>query len=162
MKLAKTIFAFLFFVTIAKASTFVGNGGNAGDVELQVTITQLTKTLTDIANRGEDHEGKLCKCEKVLNSHKICDSLQALNQRQVYYCGDTLSKNASDIVKLIQSKEGVQVVWTSERIDVLEKNGERQADAVAQQNGKLGSKIYLNKEQFLSLTDYERIFLITA
>lgn len=32
-------------LSLAKASTFVGNGGNAGDVELEVTLSQITSTL---------------------------------------------------------------------------------------------------------------------
>ncbi len=164
MKFITTTMLTFLFMTNALASTFVGNGGNAGDVELQVTLSQLTKTLSEIAASTDDHQGELCRCQKVMNTHKICDSLESLSRRQVYYCGDTLSQKADELLKLIQSPAGVQVVWTEEEIDVMEKSGERRADAVAQftqASGKKGSKIFLNQHQFLSLKDYERIFLLS-
>lgn len=159
IKILKGFFSLiLVFAVSAKASTFVGNGGNAGDVELQVTLSQVNRTLSEITASGEDSQGLLCRCQDVMKSHKMCDSLAALNQRQIYYCGDTLSQKAKDMIELLKSKEGVQFVWTSEAMAANEKERARDADAIAD---RAKNKIYLNREQFLSLQDYERIFLVT-
>lgn len=142
----------------ARASTFVGNGGNAGDIELQVTWVQISKTLDEIVEAGVDTQGLLCRCHEDLQTHKLCDSLIELNQSQTFYCSNTLSQKAAQMRQLLQSNQGVQVVWTSELMSVREKDGVRDADAVVQPKQ---NKIYLNREQFLALKNYERIFLLT-
>lgn len=156
-KLLQMICVFVFLVQASYASTFIGNGGNAGDIELQITFSQLSRTLSEISSLGEDNQGVLCRCQDVMNAHKMCDSLSSLDQRQVYYCGDTLSAKAKEMEQLLNSKQGVQVVWTSELMSVNESSGIRDADAVANQQQ---NKIYLNRDQFLSLRDYERIYLL--
>ena len=142
----------------AMASTFVGNGGNAGDVELQVTLSQITNTLNTIVNAPEDENEKLCQCERILEQHKVCESLKNSNQRQTYFCADQTASKAKDILKLLESENGLQVVWTSRAMEVTENTGEREADAIANPKAK---KITLNREQFLKLKDYERVFLLS-
>ncbi len=160
----KIIFTFivLSFVQIAIASTFVGNGGNAGDVELQVTIAQISNTLNKVSELSDDEKEKLCRCEKILSEHKVCESLKNISERQSYFCADMTSEKAKDILNLIDNDPevsgGVQFLWTSKSMEVTEKNGDRQADAIANSKTK---KIVLNREQFLKLKDYERIYLIT-
>lgn len=149
---------FLLAVSPVWASTFVGNGGNAGDVELQVTLSQITNTLNYIVSAPEDENEKLCQCERVLEQHKVCESLKNSNQRQNNYCADQTASKAKDILKLLESENGVQVVWTSRSMEVSENTGDREADAIANPKAK---KITLNREQFLKLKDYERVFLLS-
>ncbi len=145
-------------LSLAKASTFVGNGGNAGDVELEVTLSQITSTLNHIISAPEDENEKLCQCERILEQHKVCESLKNSNQRQTYFCADQTASKAKDILKLLESENGVQIVWTSRSMEVSENTGDREADAIANPKAK---KITLNREQFLKLKDYERVFLLS-
>ncbi len=160
----KIIFAavFLFCLQNITASTFVGNGGNAGDVELQVTIAQISNTLSRVTELTDDEKEKLCQCEQILSEHKVCESLKNISERQSYFCADMTAEKAKDILKLIDNgpelSGGVQFLWTSKSMEVTEKNGDRQADAIANAKTK---KIVLNRDQFLKLKDYERIYLIT-
>jgi hypothetical protein len=159
LQTVKNGFFILFLVSSwASASTFIGNGGNAGDVELQITTSQISRTLSEIAGYGPEQDDKICLCEDVMNRHKMCDSLSNLNLIQVQFCGSTLRKNANAILNILNSKHGVEIIWATDRMEVIESSGARDADAVAQPEQQ---KIYLNRDQFLSLKDYERIYLLT-
>jgi hypothetical protein len=156
----KKIFLFLWIVLIAtqaSASTFVGNGGNSTDVELQVTLLQIKKTLSQIQSQPSQAEN-LCRCAESLEGHQICENLKSLNADQNKECRSKLTSSAADMLNLLNHAKGVQFIWTLEAMEVSEKMGRREAEgvAVASEN-----KIFLNREQFLKLKDYERIYLIT-
>ena len=138
------------------ASTFVGNGGNASDVELQVTLLQIKKSLTSLENKYTD--GRLCTCNESLEGHKVCDNLKALTPVQKNFCQIKLSESAPALLNLLNDAKGVQIIWTLESMQVGEKGGDREAEGVAVPSEQ---KIFLNRDQFSSLKDYERIYLVT-
>lgn len=153
--LALTLAAFLSATSFA--STFVGNGGNSSDVELQVTLNQIKKSLSDIQNRNVvDH--KLCTCDESLQGHRVCENLKILSLEQKSFCQKKLSESSAAILKLLDDPKGVQIIWTLESMQVTEKGGDREAEGVAVPSEQ---KIFLNREQFAGLKDYERIYLLT-
>ncbi len=153
--LVLTMAAFLGVTSFA--STFVGNGGNSTDVELQVTLNQIKKSLSDIQNKMDiDH--KLCTCDESLQGHRVCENLKVLSLEQKGFCQKKLSDSAAAILKLLDDPTGVQIIWTLESMQVIEKGGGREAEGVAVPSEQ---KIFLNREQFVGLKDYERIYLLT-
>jgi len=155
------IFATLLIFTMAWqpviASTFVGNGGNSKDVELQVTLLQIQKSLKQIQKDGAQNAA-LCECDPNLEGHKLCEVLKALNADQKKQCKEELFQASNQMLNLLQDPKGVQIIWTLETMQVSEKAGLRQAEGVAVLKEK---KIFLNREEFLNLKDYERIYLVT-
>lgn len=141
----------------AKASTFVGNGGNSKDVELQVTLLQIQKSLKQIQEEGPQNS-TLCECDLNLEGHQLCEVLKSLNTEQKNQCKEELFQASGLMLKLLQDPKGVQIIWTLEAMQVSEKAGLRQAEGVAVVKDK---KIFLNREQFLDLKDYERIYLLS-
>ncbi len=140
-----------------QGSTFVGNGGNSKDVELQVTLLQVQKALKQVQLDGAK-DTALCECDSNLEGHKLCEVLKALNADQKKQCKEDLVQASHQILNLLQDPKGVQIIWTLEAMQVSEKAGLRQAEGVAVLKDK---KIFLNREEFLNLKDYERIFLVT-
>lgn len=161
----KSILLVLLVGAFASASTFVGNGGNAGDLELQVTFSQIRKSLNEIAQKNFN-SAELCRCNESMEGHKICKALKVLNSAQKDFCAATLVTQANPILDLIGRAQlvgqdpvsQVQILWTTEAMQVNEKAGMRDAQAVAVPQEK---KILLDKKQFLDLNDYERIYLLT-
>lgn len=141
----------------ALASTFVGNGGNSKDVELQVTLLQIEKSLKQIQQDGPQNSS-LCECDSNLEGHKLCEVLKALNTEQKKQCKEELFQASNQILNLLRDPKGVQIIWTLETMQVSEKAGLRQAEGVAVLKDK---KVFLNREEFLNLKDYERIYLVT-
>lgn len=141
----------------ASASTFVGNGGNSKDVELQVTLLQIEKSLKQIQQDGSQNS-TLCECDPSLEGHQLCEVLKKLTLDQKKQCKDELSQASSAMLNLLQNPKGVQIIWTLETMQVSEKGGLRQAEGVAVLKEK---KIFLNRDEFLNLKDYERIYLLT-
>lgn len=153
------ILSLLFILNSANtyASTFVGNGGNTGDVELQVTINQVKKSLQTIKN-GNYKPGDLCVCLENMQKHPVCESLKSLNENQINFCEKTLQSNAQEMLKLLIGNQTIQFQWTSLPMQVEEKFGLREAEGVARPSERT---IFLNKSQFMKLKDFERIFLLT-
>jgi hypothetical protein len=150
-----SILSILTLSITAYPSTFVGNGGNAGDVELKVTQNQIIEVFEYISK--EDKKSlELCKCNEVLEGHGTCEILNQLNDEQRKFCGDFIVSKASEILSLMKNNQ-VQFRWTHEDIDVKESYGLRAADAVT--NKKL-NEITLNKKRFIELKSYERLFLL--
>ncbi len=158
MKMIITLLTLMtLIVPTTQANTFIGNGGNAGDVELQVTLLQIKRSLTEIVEK-KYKVNQLCTCDESMEGHKICDALKALTIEQLAYCEKTLVNHATEFLNFINGRAGVQILWTKEAIEVNELLGSREALAVTQPNEKT---ILLNREDFLNLRDYERIFLLT-
>ncbi|WP_413288648.1 hypothetical protein [Bdellovibrio sp. HCB337] len=139
------------------ASTFVGNGGNAGDIELQMTLGQVQESLYFI-NRDKDVEGrKLCVCTETFEGRPICDMLKQLNEEQVRFCAQYVEERASEIERILNTKDQVSFSWTHQNIEVQETHSLRGADAVT--NPKEMS-MTLNQKRFLEMDSDERLFLI--
>ena len=118
----------------------------------------IKKSLSEIQNQPASENKNLCSCTAALEGHRICENLKALDSAQKNYCQIKLASSSSTLLELLNSSRGVQIIWTVDSLQVAEKAGEREAEGVA---FPLEQKIFLNREQFLALKDYERIYLLT-
>lgn len=152
---ALTFFIFVSMVNAAFASTFVGNGGNSGDIEVQVTKKEIVDTLTMIAKNKSDPELKLCTCYPALEGHPICQVLKKLTPAQVQYCAKFTQDNSGKLGAAISS---AKFKWSNSSMEVAESSGLNSMDAVANFGQK---QITLQQERFLSMKNYERVFLLS-
>lgn len=143
-----------FFCVSASAGTFVGNGGNASDVELYVSRMIIEKTLLKISE-DKDAASKLCRCEGEYAQYPACKSLEKLNEEQVSFCGKFISDRAAALSNLLKST--VRIQWTDQVLLVKENGSTMPVDALAIYNDKT---ILINKENYLNLTSNERNFLL--
>ncbi len=153
---------FLFLVVCISvfsfASTYVGNGGNAGDVEARVAISQIQQTLKAISANSTDRGYPLCHCSELFKRHPLCDSLNQLTKEQTTYCGDVLSAQLPQLLSILENPNSFQIIWTHEPIEVMEGQQKVAVDAVTQTGLR---QITLNKKRFLEMQPYEREFLLT-
>lgn len=144
------------FVGAAHASTFVGNGGNAGDVEWLVTLKQISVGYETIATNNPDDE-TLCTCSGSYTNSSICDALNSLTKPQRLYCGATLKQLLPQLRPLVRDPNTVHVTWTTDSIDVLEDGRRRNVDAVTD---RTRGTVTMNNERFREMNPSERVFLI--
>ncbi len=154
----KKIFISLFLIGCslqAAESTFVGNGGNAGDVELHVSKLVLEKTLQAIS---EDQlaEDTLCRCDGIYAQYPACKSLEKLNEEQAKFCGKFIKDRSAGLLQLLAKSE-VTIQWTEEALRVKENNANLPVDAITIYANKA---IMINKENYLRLESNERNFLL--
>jgi hypothetical protein len=139
----------------APASTFVGNGGGQGDVELAVTKRQLRETIEVIqAETGTE----LCRCNPTFENRSVCDALAALSEPERKYCGEMLRLQAPEFLRLLEGSSGVTIRWTHDEIEVQDRGRPLAVDAVTD---RAKSEITLNVDRFMKLRPYERVFLLT-
>lgn len=136
------------------SSTFVGNGGNAGDLELKVTKEVLTRTIEMIRD-SESTGSELCSCPVEFNEHPYCANIDSLKDSQKVYCGEFIKSQAVPLLNQIQK---ANFVWTDAELTVKERGSVLSVDAIADYRGK---KILLNKDRFLKLASFERNFLVS-
>ncbi len=152
-------FAILILVAVsAKASTFVGNGGNAGDVELLATVRQLVMTVSSMDSSVEKVEPIQCKCSEEFGNHPTCESLTALTLEQAKFCADFLTEKVSELKNLLDPFDQTRVTWAHEEMTVVENNQHRAVEAVA--NPQTG-QLTINQEMFTEMRRFERLFLLT-
>lgn len=155
MRFALISFIYLFLASEAFPSTFVGNGGNAGDVELQVTKNQVLEVLQYIEKQKGDNP-KLCTCANVLEGHGTCEILNGLNPEQRLFCTNFIVNKSSEIIKMIK-QNAINFRWTHDSIEVQENSELQAVDAVTNYETKV---ILINKPRFLEMKSYERLFLL--
>lgn len=159
MKLFILIIVFVAHFKTVSASTFVGNGGNVGDVELQVALRQLTDVSAQLLEEkglSEDLES-LCTCPKDLQSHPMCEPLINLNTKKEEFCRQFLKSKIANLNLLLKSKASLEIRWTNENIDVRDQNYLRAADAVMNWQNKV---LIINQNRFVRFKQSERVFLI--
>lgn len=152
----KVLLSSLFAVAVfaqTPSSTFVGNGGSAGDLELKVTKEVLTKTI-EIIRDDETAGAELCACPDRYKEHPYCANVDSLKKTQKEFCGDFIKTQA---VQLLESLQQANFVWTDSSLTVKEQGSVMSVDAVADFRAK---KIVLNRDRFLKMESAERNFLI--
>lgn len=138
------------------ASTFIGNGGQAGDVELAVSLKQLRSAVERIESIKQDDPNKhLCECPEDYSDHNLCEVIEKLNVEQKRFCDKFILKQLS---KLDKASTETQFEWVESSMLNKNKLGVRVVDAVAQKDKK---KIYIDQVRFIDLTPSKRLFLLT-
>jgi hypothetical protein len=161
----------IFLSSVSGASTFVGNGGNVGDVELQMTLQQLSETFSIIANNEDEAQKDLCVCTRTYEGRPLCDVLKRLTAPQVKFCSRYVQLKASELALTLKKKDRIQFTWTDEPIQVREGiPSERAGEKDDREEGRLRSvdavtnikdmSMTLNQKSFLQMTPDERTFLV--
>lgn len=154
----------IFILTLAfiiaqqvQASTFVGNGGNAGDLELQMTLKQMQEIFYFLNRDRDIADQNLCICKEKFAGRPVCDMLKDLNAEQVRFCSKYLTLHAQELEKLADPQGSVNFSWTHQPIEVRENSHLRGVDAVTNFQRK---SMILNQARFLQMAPEERVFLI--
>jgi hypothetical protein len=152
------ISASIFWLPLAAASTFVGNGGSAGEVETRVSVAHLTDVLSVIEKLHDQSSEELdiCRCADEFQNHAMCAPIRELNKTQRRFCSGTLEKKSADLHALVSGSE-IRLVWTNDQMEVSEGGQRRVVDAVADRAART---ITLNQNRFLQMKPYERLFLL--
>lgn len=138
------------------ASTFIGNGGQTGDVELAVSLKQVRGAVERIETlKQEDPHKRYCVCPENYADHNLCEIIQKLTEDQKQYCDKFV---LTQLQKLARASQTTQFEWVQSAMVNQNKIGERVVDAVAQKDKKL---IYIDQEKFVDLTQSKRMFLLT-
>lgn len=132
-------------------NTFVGNGGNAGDLELQITLNQIQATIKTIDGSSVN----LCECPEEYEGRAICKYLANMNDEQKKFCQKILSTKSTEVSQLIPK---LKFTWVDSYMAVKQSGGDRLSDAIAQSETK---NIILNLDKFLSLKPSDRVFLVS-
>ncbi len=151
------ISALILITRLSEASTFVGNGGSPGDVELLVAKKQITETL-EIIGAKDFSQGSLCQCVADFQNDSLCEPLRSLNPEQRKYCVEVTSEKAKTLSTLISTEGKVSFLWTHDRIEVVEGKNRRAVDAASNREKM---EITVNQNRFLDMSASERIFLLT-
>lgn len=138
-----------------RANSFVGNGGSTADVEILVTKKQIYESLKKVSETEEFVD--YCECIPIYNNRNMCAPLEKLDSEQKRYCTQQLKNISSKIVKLIDDPSLV-INWTNQTINIKNDHNEIVADAIANNKNKT---ITLNKRNFISLSQSQRVFLLT-
>jgi len=141
---------------IALASSFVGNGGNVGDMELQMTLGKLQKNFESIEG-DKDAEKNVCTCSPDFQGRPVCDVLSKLNSDQVKFCAKYVLEKSGELAKILRQKDQISFSWTHEQIEVRDGGHLRSADAVTDAKSM---KMTLNQKRFLEMNEQERVFLV--
>ena len=153
----KWIFSFLILLTLsAESSTFIGNGGQTGDVELAVSLKQIRSAIERIELLSkEDPTKRFCVCPVEYVSHNLCEIIEKLDDVQKQYCDRFL---LTQLKKLDQAAQQTQFEWVQSSMLNQNKVGIRVVDAVTQKDKKL---IYIDQSRFVDLDSAKRLFLVT-
>lgn len=149
---------FLTLPWVSHANTFVGNGGGAGDVELSVTKKQIAEAFRAIDKRKDDVEADFCSCSGNYQNRSVCEPLRSLNDKEREFCGEALSQQAQEILRMVNNPNAISFRWTNESIRVADRGETRAVDAVTHREKR---EITISLKRFLELKPFERVFLLT-
>ncbi|MBL7542780.1 MAG: hypothetical protein JNL11_03140 [Bdellovibrionaceae bacterium] len=151
----KWIFAFLISCS-TMASTFIGNGGQTGDLELAVSMKQIREAIVRMREvKIETPNRRFCVCPENYRDHQLCETVEKLNEDQKIFCDRFIQTQMS---KLENASQTTQFEWVKTSIVNQNKVGTRVVDAVARKDKKL---IYIDQSRFVDITGSQRMFLIT-
>lgn len=149
------IISLILFSFMCQASTFVGNGGGQGDIEIAASKQQLIETFQAIKDKKSSDY--LCRCNENYENRPVCEPLKKLTPEQRQFCQKNLFEKANELLNLVKGSE-VKISWTHDTIEVKEGKNLRAVDAVSDAEKK---EITLNLPRFLDMKTYERVFLLS-
>lgn len=160
MKVLILLLMFTFWMPhpLVFASTFVGNGGNAGDVELQVALNEIKETFRQIEREKDDPELKMCNCREPFTGRALCEPLSNLTSVKRDFCSNLLKRKSNEVIELLNSAHKIEIRWTRDDMEAQESGRPRASDAVTDFKTK---SIVINQPRFLQMQAYERTFLLT-
>ncbi len=139
----------------SRQSTFVGNGGNAQDLELASALAVVSSTAAGIE---ESSEG-LCGCPDQWSQNDLCRVLRDLSAPEKKLCREALITHADELAKLSSRDSDVNFVWSERPISAKEGTApERSVDAVTQPDKRT---VIINRERFYQLPISFRVALLT-
>lgn len=143
--------------SLSFGSTFIGNGGQTGDVELAVSLRQVRGAVEHIQTLAKENpQQRFCICPIQYADHSLCEMIKKLNIDQQKYCEQFI---VSQLSKLNTAANATQFEWVETKSMVnSNKVGERVVDAVARKDKKM---IYIDQKRFISIADTHRLFLLT-
>lgn len=144
----------LSFSTVTMSSTFLGNGGQSGDIELTVSLKQIRAAADVVEERSEKKSPQLCYCPEEYSDHQLCEIINMMNVAQKKYCSDFLQSQFSELKK---ASTQTRFEWVDESMINESKSGSREVEAVAQKEKKL---ILIDRSNFLERSPAQRTFLI--
>lgn len=151
------ILMLLFYSPLSKASTFIGNGGNTGDLDLEVARAEVHDTMVAISKMSSTKD--LCKCPEIWATNDLCKMLNALTTAQVNLCQSTLKRYSRQVADFAGQSSKVVFQWSEETLQVKAPSGQlRTVDAVTETED---ATITLNQEHFIELSRSLRITLLT-
>lgn len=113
------------FISIAKASTGVGSGGDVIDLYLESTRLSLLDSLESLVSKPSNGDS-LCDCKADPNNNPLCGKLRALTPDQRQLCRAFILETASEIITLNlgrPSRSRVPFLLSMEPITVADPNG---------------------------------------
>ena len=148
-------------ILIAKdvpSSTFVGNGGDAQDIDLGVTLAVISNVSQSLDNKSLD---SLCKCSESWQENDICRVLRRLSSQEVKACQQILLTYGPQLAGLASRKSPVTYDWSysdmSVRSQAQSQKG-RPVDAVTQPQK---NRIIINRTRFQDMPPSYRVALVT-
>jgi hypothetical protein len=163
INLKSALHAVIFILTMATvtpdpralAGTFIGNGGSAQDLDLDVTLSIINKG----ANRIDANSETLCTCSDRWVNNPLCKVLDQLSEEERRSCKEILVKHSKDLMELSRRNTDVKFAWTDTPMSVRSKSlGQRMVDAVTNSSDR---KITINRQRFFEMRIMFRVALIS-
>lgn len=138
------------------SSTFVGNGGDAQDLDLGVTLAVISNLGKSLSKAPTD---TLCRCSDEWQENDICRVLRQMSKEEVNACRQIIQRFGAEIADLAGRKSPVTFQWSYNNISVQSQaQKSRPVDAVTQTNKQ---KIIINRSRFQSMPPSYRVALLT-
>jgi hypothetical protein len=146
----------LLTMQLSQASTFIGNGGQTGDIELAVTLRQVSGAIERIQSLTKEFpEKKYCVCPEYYADHQLCEIINKLTEEQKNYCERFIK---TQLPKLERAAQATRFEWVPTAMVNRNSVGDRVVDAVARKDKNL---IYIDQTRFVEISEYNRVFLLT-
>lgn len=147
--------ALILVPTFARGGTFIGNGGNAQDLDLDAALAVINEGSTKIVPDSKT----LCTCSDGWVDNDLCRVLKQLSDEERKACRNLIVKHAPDLRELSGRKNSLKFEWVDSPMSVkTSDNRSRKVDAVSQLNKR---KIIINRQRFFDMPLMFRTALVT-
>lgn len=147
--------ALILVPTFARGGTFIGNGGNAQDLDLDAALAVINEGSTKIVPDSKT----LCTCSDGWVDNDLCRVLKQLSDEERKVCRNLIVKHAPDLRELSGRKNSLKFEWVDSPMSVkTSDNRSRKVDAVSQLNKR---KIIINRQRFFDMPLMFRTALVT-